>query len=314
MKPADHAAKPEMYNARVAAIRRAHDDLMILRVLPDSMPRPILAGQYTVLGLGSWERRIDGVRPSTTCGSSGVAGQLIRRAYSISCPILDEAGKLVTIRDLPYLEFYFNRIGRPSDEPPILTPRLFALNEGDRLHIGSHVHGRYTVEAIRGDEDVVFAATGTGEAPHNAMVAELLRRGHSGRLTVVTCARRRRDLAYLDVHRELERRFKNYRYVALTTREPENTDRMHPKYVGKRYLQDLFASEHTADTLGFPLDASRVHVYVCGAPAMIGLPIALPDGSRRFPEPAGMVEVLVSRGFRLDELDRRGNIHFERYW
>jgi ferredoxin--NADP+ reductase len=300
------------YNARVIQIRRMHDDLTTLRVAPDAKRHPTLAGQYTLLGLGCWEDRIDGLPSGTR--NSPAAEALIRRAYSISCPILDDNGALTRIDDLPFLEFYVNCIHRPADDPPMLTPRLFALHEGDRLYVGPHSHGRYTVEGMGRSENVIFAATGTGEAPHNAMVAELLKRGHVGRIAVVTCVRYRADLGYLAAHRALERRFANYRYVPLTTREPENVDPSRPDYVGKSYLQDLFASECAVQRIGFPLDPSRTHVYLCGAPAMIGLPRSTPEGDLHFPEPTGMVEVLVRLGFRLDEPHNPGNIHFEKYW
>jgi ferredoxin--NADP+ reductase len=300
------------YNARVIHIRRIHDDLMTLRVASDAKRPSMIAGQYTLLGLGCWEDRIDGLRSGAR--NSHAAEALIRRAYSISCPILDDKGALTRIDDLPFLEFFFNCIHKPSDDPPMLTPRLFALREGDRLYMGLHSHGRYTVETIDRNENVIFAATGTGEAPHNAMVAGLLSRGHIGRIAVVTCVRYRDDLGYVSVHRALERRFLNYRYVPLTTREPENVDPSHPSFVGKTYLQDLFASESSVQKIGFPLDPLRTHVYLCGAPAMIGLPKRTPDGDVHYPEPIGMVEVLVRLGFRVDEPHNSGTIHFEKYW
>ena len=39
------------YNAHVLQIRRVHDDLMVLRVVPDQQLQPLVAGQYTTLGL-----------------------------------------------------------------------------------------------------------------------------------------------------------------------------------------------------------------------------------------------------------------------
>ncbi|HXY37967.1 MAG TPA: ferredoxin--NADP reductase, partial [Planctomycetaceae bacterium] len=258
------------YNARVVQIRRVHDELMVLRAAPDP-PHPVVRpGQYTVLGLGVWEPRVDGV-PSSRLGEGARPG-LIRRAYSLSCPMLDDRGKLATVGDLPFLEFYLNRIYKPRDEPPMLTPRLFRLSEGDRLYVGRHATGHYTLEAIHGGENVIFMATGTGEAPHNAMVAELLRRRHKGRIAVITCARFRRDLAYLEVHRALERCFPGYRYIALTTREPENLVASDPGYIGKKYLQDWIACPDVADQIGFALEPVHTHAFLCGAPAMIGLP------------------------------------------
>ena len=177
------------YNVHVLQIRRVHDDLMVLRVVPDQQLQPLAAGQYTTLGLAPWERRADGIENPTdfSVEAASATSHLIRRVYSISCAILDESGELAPIDELPFLEFYINYVHRPGDNPPMLTPRLFALGEGDRLHIGRRAHGRYTTDPLAVGENVVFAATGTGEAPHNAMVVELLRRGHLGKVAVVTC-------------------------------------------------------------------------------------------------------------------------------
>jgi ferredoxin--NADP+ reductase len=296
------------YNARVLDIRRVHDDLLVMRIAPDPDVRLSYdAGQYTVLGLGAWEPRDDGLRPREP------ANGLVRRAYSYSCPMLDEAGALATTGKTPFAEFYIARVSRPSDTPPMLTPRLFALSPGQRIFIGPRAHGHYTLDSVRAADDVLFFATGTGEAPHNAMVAELLARGHGGRILSATCVRFCKDLAYLATHRELERRFANYRYLALTTREPENLDSSRPDFVGKQYLQDVIASGRLEEVLGTRIDPARTHAYLCGGPGMIGLPQHV-HGEDVFPEPAGMAELLTRRGFRLDSPRAPGNIHFERYW
>ncbi len=86
------------YNARVIHVRRIHDDLMTLRVAPDVKRPSMHAGQYALLGLGCWEDRIDGLRSGTP--DSPAVAALIRRAYSISCPILDDKGTLTRIDEL----------------------------------------------------------------------------------------------------------------------------------------------------------------------------------------------------------------------
>jgi len=52
---------------------------------------------------------------------------------------------------------------------------------------------------------------------------------------------------------------------------------------------------------------------LCGNPAMIGSPEEV-DGNTVFPEPAGVVELLMAQGFTLDRRNVPGNIHFEEYW
>ena len=49
------------YNAQIIDIVPSSDDLMVLRVRPDRGIPHFLAGQYTVLGLGDWEPRVEGV-------------------------------------------------------------------------------------------------------------------------------------------------------------------------------------------------------------------------------------------------------------
>lgn len=302
------------YNSDVVLARRVHDELLILRVRPDGGVPPYLPGQYTTLGLGLWERRSDAIALSPESHAGLAPDHVIRRAYSIGAPLLDDSGRLVRCADCDFLEFYIAFVQKPTDDPPPLTPRLFALQTGDRLFVGATPHGRYTLDPVGPDDDVIFAATGTGEAPHNAMLAELLAAGHRGRIAALTCARYRRDLAYLDAHRILEQRFSNYRYLPLTSREPENLDPQRTDYVGKRYLQDEFEGEHFGHDIGWKPDPQRTHVFLCGSPAMIGLPKREPDGQIVYPEPPGMAEVLTLQGFRLDQPRQSGNVHFEKYW
>jgi hypothetical protein len=108
------------YNATVQAIRQAHSDLIAMWVRPDH-PLPVhKAGQYTTLGLGYWEPRVPGCQEETL--KPGDEQRLVRRSYSISCPILDADGRLLT--PAGWLEFYIVLV-REAENPPGLTPRLF---------------------------------------------------------------------------------------------------------------------------------------------------------------------------------------------
>ena len=83
--------------------------------------------------------------------------------------------------------------------------------------------------------------------------------------------------------------------------------------VPKRYLQDLIRDGDIEEALGAPLDPSNTHAFLCGNPAMIGLPEE-EDGEMAFPETTGVIELLVERGFTIDRRGQPGNIHFEEYW
>ena len=298
------------YNAVVTSVRRIHDDLLIFRVRPDDGVFPFEPGQYATLGLECGEERNDGV-PVT---SALPPHTLIRRAYSFSCPVLDDGGNLVTCSETEDFEFYVTRVSKPTDEPPPLTPRLFALTPGRRMSVAPKPHGNYTLHRVQPGDDVLFFATGTGEAPHNAMLAELLRRGHTGQIVSFVSVRYRADLGYLQTHLELERRYENYRYVPVTTREPENVDPAHPQFVGKRHMQDLLTKDRLVDTLGWLPDPRRTHFYLCGNPTMIGFPRYDTDGHPIYPEPPGMIERLELLGFPHDLPHKPGCVHFEKYW
>lgn len=315
-----HAERPPTtsYNARIVERIDVHDDLAIWRIQPDGGPLDFIPGQYTILGVGAWEpwlgetdAEFEARRVATPADEWA---RLIKRPMSMSCPLLDDQGRLARPSDGPFVEFFITRVVPAHEAVPGLTPRLFRLQTGDRLFLGPRPHGHYTLDPVGPTDDVLFVATGTGEAPHNAMLAELLSRDHRGRIVSVVGARYRRDLAYEPAHRTLEARYSNYRYQPLTTREPENTDPSRPDYVGKQYVQEWFRSGNLERAAGFRLEPQRTHVFLCGGPAMVGIPARGPDGQRTYPLPPGMIEALEARGFRADEPGVSGNVHYEKFW
>ncbi len=307
--PVDEATaaslRAEHYNATISYLRRAHEELWIFGVVPDGGVPDYEAGQYATLGLGYWEPRIDELAEDL---SPDQAAKLARRSYSISSPILGPDGELLPPGPEPALEFYVVLVEADwQGTPAVLTPRLFLKDVGDRLYMGRKIAGRYRLDRMDDPgADVFLLSTGTGEAPHNCMALDLLRAGHRGRIVAACTARYRRDLAYLETHRELERRFANYHYVPMTTREPENEGR-------KVYLQDWIASGAAEEELGLQLDPERTHFFLCGNPGMIGLPEW--DGDMpTFPATRGLAQVLHERGFTLDRRGVAGNVHYEEYW
>jgi ferredoxin--NADP+ reductase len=303
-------ARQRRYNGTITWLRKPHSELLVMRVKPD-FPIPVhRAGQYCSLGLGNWEPRIPGCQAENL--KPGDEAKVVRRAYSISHPILDETSSLVDPQKADYLEFYVALVRESPDptKPPALTPRMFMLREGDRINIGERITGHFTLEPVKPTDTVIFLGTGTGEAPHNYMTWELLRTGHAGKVLNACCVRLRGDLAYLETHKKLMTRNPNYQYLALTTREPETIGQ-------KVYIQDLITSGQLEEKLGEPLDPARTHVFLCGNPKMIGVPQKNKEtGIREYPQPTGVVEILERRGFQVDNPAARvkGNVHFEEYW
>lgn len=293
--------REEHYNATIVAFEQRHSDLWVLRVRPDHGDTSHIPGQYASLGLGFWEDRVDEfVDP----GIDDKWVKLIRRSYSISHPMFEASGYLAP-PDTEELEFYIVLVQSDENHIAALTPRLGKLQVGDRIYLGPKVAGRYTLSSVTDPEmAVVFFATGTGEAPHNSMITELLRKGHTGPIVSTVTVRNWRDLGYLETNRRLEERFANFHYLPMPTREAD---------VPKRYLQDLIRDGDIEQAIGGAFDPARTHAFLCGNPAMIGLPEE-EDGEMVFPETTGVIELLAERGFTIDRRNQPGNIHFEEYW
>ncbi|HEY4408711.1 MAG TPA: hypothetical protein VGO87_02430 [Acidimicrobiia bacterium] len=296
--------RKEHYNATITYFEPTHSDLWVLGVKPDHGDVGHLPGQYASLGLGFWEDRIDDAEDT---GLEERWDKLVRRSYSISHRIFDEHGYLAQERDTIELEFYIVLVPPTPDNIPGLTPRLALKRPGDRIYLGPKVAGRYTLGPVTDPKGtVLFFATGTGEAPHNAMVVELLRKGHMGPIVSAVTVRNLADLGYMEKNRELESRYPNFHYLPLPTREPG---------IPKRYIQDLINEDAFTKEFGVELDPETTHVFMCGNPAMIGLPTENEEtGELTYPQPTGVVEILSKRGFTLDHRKTKGNLHFEEYW
>jgi ferredoxin--NADP+ reductase len=300
--------RQKRYNGTVVYLNKRHSDLLVMRVRPD-FPRPNhKPGQYCSLGLGNWEPRTEGCQVETLSADDQV--KVVRRAYSISCSILGDDQNLIDVAGTDYLEFYIVLVRENADgRVPALTPRLFALQEGARINIGEKITGMYTLDVVKPTDNVIFLGTGTGEAPHNYMVWDLLKRGHTGKILTASCVRYSRDLGYLATHHQLMKQFPNYKYLPLTTREATVTKKV--------YIQDVITGGELEEHLGATLDPANTHVFLCGNPKMIGVPARDKEtGVKTYPSPTGVIEILEQRGFQADvsAIKFKGNIHFEEYW
>ena len=293
------------YNATVTYFDRPHELLAIMRIRPDSPIPPYKAGQYTSIGLGYWEPRVPDCQGEHLTPDQWT--KVVKRAYSISCPVLGKDGELLRPDEEDFLEFYVVLVRDAEKRAPALTPRLFALDVGSRLFVSEKIAGHYTLARVQPDDTVIMMATGTGEAPHNAMLLELLRNGHRGLIVSVVCVRYQQDLGYYGTHQKVLDRVPNYRYITLTTREQHNLQ-------NKLYIQDLVRTGQLEARMGQPLNPTTTHVFLCGNPLMIGIPKKGPDGQYHYPQPTGVIELLEGRGFRVDHPREPGNIHFEQYW
>ncbi|MCU0726384.1 MAG: ferredoxin--NADP reductase [Planctomycetes bacterium] len=272
------APAAESLNAAVTKRVDLAPGLLILRVVPDGPLFPFEAGQFCVLGLPPEAPR---VTEAAVEDAEKKRTRMIRRSYSIAS----------SSREREYLEFYVSLVH--SGE---LTPRLFALREGDRLWLGPKATGLFTMKQVPGEADLFLLSTGTGLAPYVSMIrSDLLDRARGRRIVVAHGARHSFDLGYRGEFEDLAKRFGNLRYLPSITRPAED-----PSFCGETgYLQDQLADGRIEARAEVALSPATSHVFLCGNPAMIEACLA----------------ILHARGFReWSKKDPGGQVHLEKYW
>lgn len=304
---------PLDYNATVVQRVEVAPGLMILRVVPDTLPYEFKAGQYTVLGLkqsapavappAEWGPAIatmaagavQVVSPAgetvhetvgAAAGEEGAAAaaadtdKLVRRAYSIaSGSKADE-----------YLEFYLALV--PSGE---LTPRLFALKAQDRVYLGPKATGMFTLSKVPADRHIYLVGTGTGLAPYMSMLRSEIQCGGNQQVVVLHGARYSYDLAYRTELMTLSRVCPNIHYYPVVSRPQDD-----PTWRGLTgYLQDVLLAGVVEEKTGVAVRPEQTHVFLCGNPAMI-------ETARD--------RLIQQRGYTPDEKKTIGTLHLEEYW
>lgn len=267
-------------NALVLQRVELSPDLMILRVAADGWTLPdFIPGQYAVLGLpGSAPR----------CPVSDVEeelppdGRLIRRAYSIASSSLARE----------YLEFFVTLVRSGT-----LTPRLFALEPGSRVHLGPKVAGVFSLAQVPEDRHLVLLATGTGVAPYVSMLRTHLVCGAPRRFAVLLGARHSWDLGYHAELSTLQRLCPNLAYLPTISRPDEE---LVPWRGHRGYIQDLWQARSLERTWEVVPTPENSHVFLCGNPKMV----------------EDMQGLLALEGFTEFHPRRapEGQVHTEKYW
>lgn len=263
-------------NATVTMRTEINHGLLVLRVSPDEELLPFKAGQYTVLGLpGSASRSVhaDDEDPPAR------PDKIIKRAYSIASSSLEGE----------FLEFYVALVRGGA-----LTPRLFALQTGDRLWLGPKITGMFTLDDAPAENHLLFVATGTGLAPYLSMLRSAYE-FDAGRITVVChAARVSWDLGYRTELEGMAARYTNFHYVPII----DELDR-DPNWRGRVGFVNHLVEDGTIESLlGHAIDPENTSVFLCGNPLMVD----------------SMMELLAGRGFTKHTRRSPGNLFAEEYW
>ncbi len=266
----------DVYNASLESRIEAGPYLLYLRVRPDNPGFHFSPGQFAILGLRGSSAR----NPLAASEENPPdPDRLIRRAYSIAS----------SNRTPEILEFYLVLVPDGA-----LSPRLFALEPGERLYVGAKASGTFTLDRVPESRDLILISTGTGIAPFMSMVRSLHRCDLERRFILLHGARHGEDLGYREELELLAQRCGTLIYLPTLTRAgPEEGWGGH---VGR--VQTLLDDGTLRTAMGRDPDPARDHVFLCGNPQM------LEEMQPRF----------ESAGFALDHPRKPGTLHLERYW
>jgi ferredoxin--NADP+ reductase len=264
-------------NAVLIAKIELSDRQIILRVAAAEGTVPeFTAGQFAVLGLPASAPRCSWSDPEVRPPDPQ---RLIRRAYSIASSSLERE----------YMEFYIRLVSDGA-----LTPRLFALKRGDRLHLSPKIAGIFTLEKVPPGRKIVLVATGSGLAPYMSMVRTEMECGGGRRYAVLHGALHSWDLGYREELRTLTHLSENFSYLEVID-DPHSEPAEWHGPTGQ--VQDLWRGGWIERTAGFTPSPADTDVFLCGHPDMIG----------------EMLELLSPEGFREWSPRGGGEVHVERY-
>jgi ferredoxin--NADP+ reductase len=265
-------------NAQVTQRTEVSPGLLILRVAPIGWTLPeFIPGQFTVLALPGSARRCEGADTELQPAKSQ---KFIRRAYSIASSSIEKE----------YLEFYISLVRSGA-----LTPRLFALQLGDRLWLSPKVTGMFTLDQVPEDQHVVFIATGTGIAPYMSMLRTYLEADKPRRFAVLHGAYHSWDLGYRTELFTFQRICRNFSYLPIIS---EARGEPVPWRGPTGYVQDLWNGGALKAAWGFQPAPENTHIFLCGNPAMI----------------ESVTTLLTNEGFIEHSVQKPGQIHAEKYW
>ena len=252
--------------------------LLVLRVVPDGWDLPDFEpGQFAVLGLPPDAVRCAG---SDTEETPPKPDRLIRRAYSIASSSVARE----------YLELYITLVRSGG-----LTPRLFALQQGDRVWLGPKITGNFTLDQAPQDDHLVLVATGTGLAPYMSMLRTMSPGAGDRKVAVLLGARHSWDLGYQSELLTMDRQSPAFSYHSIISRPAEEPV---PWSGPAGYVQDLWRERVLEGEWGFKPAPDTSSVFLCGNPAMID----------------DMLVILAKEGFREHSRNQPGEIFVERYW
>lgn len=264
-------------NAEVIHRSELTPELAVFRVRPEGWELPdFTPGQFAVLGLPDNAPRIEGA----DADEDEPTGKLIKRAYSISS----------SSKQKEYVEFFVALVRSGA-----LTPRIFALKEGDGLFLSKKFSGMFTLDMVPAEANIILAATGTGVAPYMSMIRSLFSASTKRRFALLHGARHSWDLGYRQELSTLSYERPNFAYLPVISRV---NDEKTPWIGTVGYVQDLWRNQSIKAVSGFVPTPADTHIFICGNPSMV----------------EDMAQMVKDDGYVEQTKDAPGQVHVERYW
>lgn len=232
------------YNATVIGKILLTPDLMILRLKTDEPRKTFQSGQYTTIGLLAKELRsanssvpIDDLEPD----------EMIKRPYSIASANVETS----------HFEFYISQVKSGQ-----LTPRLFNLNQGDRMWIDDKILGIFSLNDTPPNNNIVMIATGTGLAPYMSFLRSHIAEHPNTHLAIIHGAANPWDLGYFSELSFIKSVFKNFHYFP-TLLKADNT------WTGLRGYIEKHLENQVLENCGIEINPDKTHFFLCGNPKMV---------------------------------------------
>jgi ferredoxin--NADP+ reductase len=246
--------------------------------------------QGTVVGKRKWTDRLYSLRvdaPEVTF----VAGQFGRLALPAPPGSPEEMlGRPYSFVNSPSTgphEFYFIVVpGGP------LTPRLAALEPGDRVFLLPRANGFFSIGEVPAADALWLLATGTGVGPFLSMLRTDEPWAKFRRVMLVHAVRFAEELAYSDVIASIAAAHPGtFTPIPVVSRED------HPGALRGR-IPDLIRDGRLEQRAGASLHPDNAQAMLCGNPAMV----------------EDTQHVLDERGMRRHRRKQPGHVTVETYW
>ncbi len=263
------------FNAVVTQIIQVSPSMKIFRIAPDGWELPdFVPGQFAALALPASAPRVADATPDP---EEFEPDKMIKRVYSIAS----------SSKSKQFIEFYISLVRSGA-----LTPRLFALEIGDKIELGKKMVGMFTLEQVPEDHNIVLIATGTGVAPYVSMLRSNILGGGTRKIAVIHGAANSWDLGYSSELMLLENMSDRFTYLP-TIIDVENEP---AAWAGDtRFVQDMWADGVIDKAWGIKPMPDNSHIFLCGNPKMV----------------ESMFELLEKDGFKEHKRKQPGEIHIE---